>query len=124
MVTVRYPNDIYPKVAVLKAAYHMIDRCYIHIDTDDRDLIVEITPKDGFEDGKLSHEMNNEVLAQTVRYGVYQQTHEIREILVARAMASTVLNATPESPVLPDDKPENSLDDILTDWFEKYENVQ
>lgn len=120
MVTAQYRKNLYPKVAIMKAAYHLLDRGYVHIDMDEVFYIVQITSKDSCSEEILKLELDNEVLAQTVRYHIYEQTHEIRHILVARAMASTIINAEPTA----DSQQENSdsLDEILTDWFDKYDN--
>ncbi len=120
MITVKYKKAIYPKVAVLKASYHLLDRAYVHIDMNEDSYIVFITAKPSFSDSSLRNEFDNEVLAQSVRYHVYEQTHEIRKLLVARAMASTIINAVPENIV--EQENTESLDDILTDWFDKYES--
>lgn len=69
----------------------------------------------------LTLEFENEMLAQAVRYQVYLQTHTIREILMARAMSSTITgsNTELEKDELPDSI--ENLDSILMDWFEKNE---
>lgn len=105
----------------MKAAYHFIDRCYIHVDTCDEEYVIDITSKDDSNADTVAFEFENELLAQTVRYQVYLQTHTIREILMARAMSSTITgsNTKLENEQLPDSI--ENLDSILTDWFEKNE---
>ena len=63
------------------------------------------------------------LLAQAVRYQVYLQTHTLREILMARAMSSTIAggNTELEKSELPDSI--DNLGSILTDWFEKNEKL-
>ena len=120
MVIAEYKKELYPKAAIMKAAYHLLDRGYIHIDMDEGSFLVQVTAKPSCSENDLKMELDNEILAQAVRYCIYEQTHEIRDILVARAMASTIINAEPEDGI-PQENNER-LDEILTDWFDKHES--
>ena len=95
----RFSKEIYDKGALLKAAYAYTDRAYIHIDVDEDHYIVDVNMKDNAEDSDVKLEaFQNEILA--------------------RAFASTMIS------VVPSYQPEEGtvdIDDILTDWFEKYE---
>ena len=117
----KYKEKLYPHEAVMKAAYHFIDRSYIHVDTCNDEYVIEITAKGDNDIDIIALEFENEMLAQAVRYQVYQQTHTIREILMARAMSSTITgsNTELEKEELPDSIA--NLDSILKDWFEKNE---
>ena len=44
----QYKLNLYPKVAILKAAFQLIDRCYIHLDEENNAITFEITPKEGY----------------------------------------------------------------------------
>lgn len=118
---IKYKEKLYPHEAVMKAAYHFIDRSYIHVDTCNNEYVIEITAKGDNDVTAIALEFENEMLAQAVRYQVYLQTHTIREILMARAMSSTITgsNTELEKDELPDSI--ENLDSILMDWFEKNE---
>lgn len=118
---IKYKEKLYPREAVMKAAYHFIDRSYIHVDACDDEYVIEITAKGNHDAAAMALEFENEMLAQAVRYQVYLQTHTIREILMARAMSSTITgsNTELEKDKLPDSI--ENLDSILMDWFEKNE---
>lgn len=113
---------LYSKEIILKAAYHFIDKYYMHIDCSTDEFFVTIIPKENVPLGNVALEFENEMLAQAVRYTIYQQTHTIRELLLARAMASTI-NGTVDIEQTMDEIPddETSLDNILMDWFENNE---
>jgi His-Xaa-Ser system protein HxsD len=115
-LVVAFKKELYPKEALIKAAYSFIDRCYIYLDHSDTEYIVELKPKD--HDAQTSHEdgFKNELLAQTVRLQVYKQTHVIREILMARAMATTLIVEAPPAETNED----TDLSEILLDWFDKH----
>ncbi len=117
-MVLRFKRELYPKEALMKAAYHFLDRSYIHVDVSNEDYIVEVTAKK--EDDNVALEFSNELLAQTVRYQVYEQTHRLREILMARAMSSTITGSYTELETQLPEKIDN-LENILMDWFEKNE---
>ena len=118
---IKVKSSLYPKEAVMKAAYHFLDRCYIHMDFADGEYVISLSSKTNEIDDHITYEFENELLSQTVRYQVYQQTHMLREILMARAMSSTITgsNTVLNSAELPDQV--DNLENILMDWFEKNE---
>lgn len=118
----KYDINMYSKEVVMKAAYAFIKDCYIHLSSDDKSIIVSFTAKDDRElPDSIGAEFENEMLSQSVRYHVYKQTHVIREILMARAMASTMVYEN--DPIeLFDNESDDDLDNILEDWF-KHEGM-
>ncbi len=121
---ITFSKELYPQIALIKSAYAFTDRAYIHLDADDRYYIVKIHPKKG-HDPITEKEFINEMLCQCVRHEVYRQTKTVRELLIARSMASTVIE---QSGVTAEDKiqPEQIWDEkqILTDWFEEYDKSE
>ena len=113
-----FSKNLYPKEALIKASYSFIDRCYVYLSQSETDYSVEITAKESYLPDSLTDEFMNEMLSQTVRFQVYKQTHVIRELLMARAMASTMIDELPERDCIDTD---TNLDDIVVDWFEKHE---
>lgn len=105
-------------MALLKAAYSFVDIAYIHLDTNEKNYIVEITQKEE-SNIDLKQEFDNEMLTQAIRDTVYISTKNIRELLVARSLASTVIN---NSDLMEDASKESFKEsDILKDWFGKNE---
>lgn len=119
----KFRKELYSKVALIKAAYNFSDVAYIHLDADDVYYYVDIEPKEN--DNVINEqEFVNEMLTQSVRHEVYQQTKNIRELLLARAMATSVIV---DENMVDDIKQDETFseDDILKDWFssnEKSEN--
>jgi His-Xaa-Ser system protein HxsD len=91
-VTIKLAKEIYLKEALIKAAYQFTDRCYIHIDTDDGNYLVEISAKEDGEINGIEKEFENELVAQMTRLVVLKQTSNIRKIIMARALASTIID--------------------------------
>ena len=116
-----FNKKIYPKIAIIKAAYMFTDRAYVHLDANEDSYIAEIVMKPGFE-AISEMEFDNEVLCQTARYEVGRKTHNIREMMVARAISSTMLineHSEGDDPYKEDEITDTK--DILVDWFEKYD---
>ena len=118
IIKITFSKDLYPKEAVIKAAYSYIDKCYVYLTHTETDYSVELTAKESDAFENIENEFKNELLAQTARFYVYKQTHTIREILIARAMASTIID---EQPDLEAEKQDTNLDGIVMDWFDRYE---
>lgn len=114
-MTYKYSKELYTKNSLLKAAYKFTDNAYIHLDVNESEYIVNIIPKKDTNIIDYDLEFCNQLLEERNREIVAQQTKNIREILFARAMASTVIYEN-ESEL---DKSE-SIDDksAMKDWFE------
>ena len=86
---IEFSKDIYVKEALIKAAYSFTDRAYIKLGQSDDHYIFEYRFKEDchFDPG----EVENEMLFQTARHQVFLETNELRKIIVARAMASTIV---------------------------------
>ncbi len=119
--TVCLKQKLYPKEAVMKAAYHYLDRAYFHVDALDDTYVITIIAKDESDADTIQMEFENEVLAQAVRYQVYLQTHTLREVLMARAMASTIVGEETNMGTEEIPESEDALEDVLKDWFARNE---
>lgn len=111
---ISFSKELYPKSALLKAAYAFTDRAYVYLDADPDRYEVDIEAKNG--SGISEKEFMNELLSQTVRLDVYSRTKNIRELLLARSVASTVIETPAEETIEETDS--TDIDGILRDWFE------
>lgn len=110
----KYSKDVYSKEVVLKAAYSFTDTLYIHLDADDNYFLVELVAKTGKIDESVYSAFENELIAQENRLIIAEKTKNIREMIVARALSSTMIN-TGITQI--DDEEEYNADYILQDWF-------
>lgn len=111
----KFNKELYSKTALLKAAYNFTDIAYLHLDADKKYYYVKVQSKE--KQKEISEiEFENEILAQSVRHEVYLQTKNIRELMLARAVATSVVTSEKYEE---DELPENefSEDEILKDWF-------
>lgn len=121
---IQYDKEFYSKEALLKAAYHFTDRAYVYLGVEDGSFFVDFTAKDGiqFDKEKLENEFKNELLAQVIHQTVSKETTVLRELLVARALSSTMVDEgissdVAESPMTED--AQDALDAIARDWFDE-----
>ena len=111
-----FSRELYSKEAVMKAAYTFIDDFYLHLDCDENAYLVEIEAREGKKELNAKTFLN-EVLIQETRRIVDERTKDIREMIYARAMASTVIEEHP----LEEPKEAEDAERILMDWFEENE---
>lgn len=80
--------------------------------------MVSFFAKNETKDDNVLRLFENELLSATVRLQVYKQTHVLREIMLGRAMASTMIVDEEENENESEEAmQDNSLDSILKDWF-------
>ena len=112
-----FSKELYSKEAFLKAAYNFTDCAYVHLGVTENTYTVKIEMKEEQEE-ILEQEFLNEMITQMVRLNIAEKTKNIRELLLARALSSTVIDEKyNEEPV----KYNDNIDDILKDWFEENE---
>lgn len=114
---------IYPPEVMMKTAYLFLDRAYLHITENENAWTVHFSAKGTELPANIGENFENALIAQSVRGIVYQKTHHLREMLLARAMTSSLIDT--EDPVKQIEKDQQTddeeLSDILEDWFEKHE---
>lgn len=116
MEVIKFKKELYPKIALIKAAYNFTDQAYIHLDSDDSYYYVEIFQKSSGQ--QISEkQFLNEMLAQSVRHEIYTQTKNVRELLLARALATSVVYEEDET--FQQDDIQYTADEILKDWFDE-----
>lgn len=116
MDCLKFNRELYSKVALIKAAYNFTDVAYLHLDADSDYYYVNIIPKEGHSE-ITKENFENEILAQSVRHEVYLQTKNIRELMLARTVATSLV--VQDDTFDYDDQPQDSFceDEILRDWF-------
>ncbi|WP_303026600.1 His-Xaa-Ser system protein HxsD [uncultured Faecalibaculum sp.] len=113
----QFHRDLYSKSALIKTAYNFTDRAYIHLDADETYYYVQIAAKKNVDLISFA-EFQNEMLAQSVRHEIYLQTKNIRELLVARTVASSMADIAEVETSSIDEAPTVFSEDlILKDWF-------
>lgn len=88
---IKYKKDLYKKNVLFKTCYKFTDKAYVHLDADTTNYIVSISAKDPLDITDYEQEFSNQMIEETNREIVIAQTQNIRQILFARSMASTVI---------------------------------
>lgn len=114
----KYAKELYAKEVVMKAAYMFTDCAYLHLDVDTENYLISMQSKTNESEETLLNRFENELIVQQARYMVTKDTKNIREMIVARALSSTIVNLVKEEKV-----PQNkyNANDILTDWYDANE---
>ena len=95
-MTRKYSSELYPREAVIKAAYAMIDRYYVHLDYLDSQYIMELLPKEQEVCEEDTEKLlDNEMIYQLARYTVSERTADVRKIILARAFSSAMVSKSP-----------------------------
>ncbi len=116
----KFNKYLYSKISLIKAAYNYTDKAFMHLDADENYYYVDIEMKNGYKDIE-EKEFVNEMLVQSIRHEVYLETKNIRELLLARAMSTSIVAETDSSEDVVVENEEYSENEILKDWFDENE---
>ena len=118
---VKFDKNLYSKEVIMKTAFAFTSQAYLHLSQDEEHFFIEFWPKHESSleiSKKLGGEIENEALAQSVRQIIMLQTKNIREIILARSLASTIVGEMKIDESESDfSAVDSNLDQILTDWF-------
>ena len=121
---VRIKKSLYPLKAVYRASYLFMDDYYIGLDMDEEHFIIRFTGKDGWIDRDRVGNFQNELLNQCLKLAVSQDTQELRELIVTRALYSAFIpednSEEPEgNEERADDPDQFDLEEIAKAWYDE-----
>lgn len=121
-VSVSVSREIYDREVVLKTAYIFTEKAYLHIESNEENWIIHMKMKLGME-AVSPAEFENALISEMVRLSVYRRTHTLRELLMGKALSTSVIeHDNPMKEIAGEQEaPQDELQDILQDWFEKNE---
>lgn len=103
---------IYPLDAIISTSYLFIDKAYIFLDCDDKDMVlVYFKGKKKLAKKTMENiigEFYNELLNETLRVKISKKNHKIREYIIQQALYPSVVQNETSSTDL-----DKELDDIL-----------
>ena len=83
---------VYPLKAILKTAYWFTDRCYLHLQYGEGDIVeIRFKGKPGRVQAHPGEEFMNRLLDQTLRDQIAAETAPLRNLIVAHALSKTCL---------------------------------
>ena len=117
-MTIRLDKGLYSKDTLLKTAYSFTSDYFIHLDSEEKCYVVEIKSKTGTEEPKVEDLFCNELINQATRELISEKTKTIRELILARSFASTIVN---ENEFITEES-EIDTENVFMDWFDKNES--
>ena len=113
-------EDLYPRDAILGAAYLFVDRCFIFLARPgDKQVEVRLKLKSGAPDPDaleaLAGEFGNALLDQLLRFRIAETTGRIREYYMARAFFTTATQSSIDQLLAELDEEELEDDDLEID---------
>jgi len=88
-------TSLYPLEVVLRTCHRFTDKFFLHVQWQDQDKgRLEVTLKsttEGKDSGAAVGDFLNELLDQTVRQQVAEETEELRNLILAHALSETQL---------------------------------
>lgn len=128
-------SNIYPTISVQKAIANFMDLTYIKLEEKDNKIILKLKIKDNKENlEQIIGEFYNELLRESLRYNISKETKNLRELIVGRALYTTCIEMdkelTEKQEILESTKDNDDfneeedfpLDEIVINWFEKYDD--
>lgn len=109
-------QSVYPLKAIYRAAYLFVDRYYIGLDQKDDSYEISFSGKEHAADEADMGAFQNELLHQSLKLAMDQDTKEIRELIVTRALYSAFI---PEKVSDVESEDEYDLDEIAKAWYEE-----
>ena len=114
----KFSKELYEKEVLFKAVYALLDRAYFHLDSDSQYYFISIIPKEEEDIEILFHKLEDNLIAEETRRMIAEKTKNIREMIVARALASTIVV---DDSIVEEKEGTFDSEEILKDWFEENE---
>ena len=116
----RVNKEVYPLKAIYRAAYLFTDKYYIGLDQTEETYIIKFSGKEKTCDYDDVGAFQNELLNQNLKLALSNDTREIREVIVTRALYSSFLpEENEEVSISETSEQEYDLDEIAKAWYEE-----
>lgn len=124
-------KELYPLITIKKAIANYLDYVYIKLEELSKNVILKIQLKN--ENGDLEKvvgEFYNELLRESLRYDIANETKNLRELIIARALYTTCIDVDYENTDETNlDKAENyeeefDMNEIAVNWFDSNNNEE
>ena len=113
-------KDLHSRYALLKAAYHFTDEYYVLLDQDESLYYIDIIAKEGNTPEDIEGIFANELVAQSTREAILEKTSSLRELILARAFASTIIDDKPVDNNAVTENIDGEIDkSLFKDWYEE-----
>ena len=121
MQEITIDKELFEKEVLLKTAYSFTNRVYIHLSSEPEHWIVSWESKKGYD--ILPDDFENELIQQQVRLLIERKTTDTRKIIIARALASTIIDTKDTVISTEDNSDEVDADSILKGWYKNHDTI-
>ena len=113
MNKIKLSKKLYNKSSILKGCFHYTENYYLYIEENIFNYVINYEQKNKSASLISEQDFINTLLEEATRHEIYNQTKSIRELIIARALASSEIdyNNPVESKKIYDES-------LLNDWFE------
>ena len=116
----RVNKELYPLKAIYRAAYLFTDKYYIGLYQTEGTYIIKFSGKEKTCDYDDVGAFQNELLNQNLKLALSNDTREIRELIVTRALYSSFLpEENEEVSISETSEQEYDLNEIAKAWYEE-----
>lgn len=113
---IKYNKELYCKESIFKTMFHFSEEIYFHIDLIDNYFCIEYEEK-GTNIDFNKQVFETELIQQETRLLIRSKTKETRQLLLAQAFSSTILNNSNES-MFSNKADIGEESTIIKNWFE------
>ncbi|MBW2977580.1 His-Xaa-Ser system protein HxsD [Candidatus Woesearchaeota archaeon] len=111
----------YPLDVIYSASYVFLDKSYVFLDGNPKTkVVVELKPKKKYDLEKLAREFNNELLKYVDYKKRSEQTKQVREMIIQRALLTNDPSLVESEEELDLDEEFEDPEGIAIPWEEKY----
>jgi His-Xaa-Ser system protein HxsD len=119
-IVMHLDTSIFELTAIKKAMFNLSESIECLIETEnEKGIKLVIHSNKESNDIELAKKIYKEIMLESVRYEVSNQTKNLRELITARALYSTCIDLDNGSCDQEVDS-SNKIDNIAINWFEKY----
>lgn len=130
MAVITISKNIYPLITIKKAIANYIEIAYIKLEEDKKNTKLKIQLRNESADlESIVGEFYNELLRESLRYDIANETKNLRELILGRALYTTCIDVDDKMNEEKNEKTnsmeledEFDLDEIAVNWFDTNNN--
>ena len=131
MAEITVSNNLYPLITIKKAISNYMEDVYVKLEEEQDKIIIKIQLQGNEKElEKIIGEFYNELLRESLRYDIANETKNIRELIIARALYTTCIDVEENEKISEKRNEEKqivfeeefNIDDIAVNWFDTDNN--
>ena len=131
MAEISISKELYPLITIKKAIANYLDNVYIKLEDVNNNVLLKIQLKnENYDLEKIVGEFYNELLRESLRYDIANETKNLRELIIARALYTTCIDVDGENIEEMNTtnaetyEEEFDINEIAVNWFDSNNNKE